>query len=324
MSASVVVCAYTVDRWDVTQRSIASVLGQDPPPDEVVLVIDHNLELEDRARSLWGEGSSPKPPGPHVLVVANRGRKGLSGARNTGVEVSSSTVIAFLDDDAFAEPGWLASLLAPYVDLQVAASGGAALPELVGTRPAWWPVEFDWVVGCSYLGMPVARSEVRNLIGANMSVRRALVTSIGGFTEGMGRIGTRPMGCEETELFIRISRRWPASRIVYEPQAAVRHSVPAQRLTWHYFRTRCWAEGRSKAQVAAEVGQSRALSAERRYTLRVLPRGVIRAVASACRGEPGAGRRALAIVAGVSITTAGYVVGHLTSFHRPAHHQPLR
>ncbi len=47
MSASVVICAYTVDRWAVTQRSVASALGQDPPPDEVVLVVDHNLELED-------------------------------------------------------------------------------------------------------------------------------------------------------------------------------------------------------------------------------------------------------------------------------------
>ncbi len=55
------------------------------------------------------------------------------------------------------------------------------------------------------------------------------------------------MGCEETDLFIRLLQRWPDAQILYEPAAPVRHTVPASRLAWRYFRTRCFAEGQSEA-----------------------------------------------------------------------------
>lgn len=311
--ASVVICAYTLDRWHDLQRAVESVLAQEPSAGEIVVVVDHNGELLDRATARWAQPGMEGGPGspPAVRVVANRGARGLSGARNTGVEIAVSEIVAFLDDDAAAEAGWLAGLLGPYSDPQVAACGGAAVAALGGPRPPWWPVEFDWVVGCSYLGLPTRTATVRNLIGANMSIRRAMVVELGGFPEGIGRIGTRPVGCEETDLFIRLMRRWPESRILYEPTAAVRHTVPPGRLSWRYFRARCFAEGLSKASVAARVGSERALASERSYAMKVLPLGMARGLLGACRGEAGAGRRALAIAAGLGMTTAGFVWGQL-------------
>jgi glycosyltransferase involved in cell wall biosynthesis len=303
-AASVIICAYTLDRWPDLEGAVASVLAQQPPPAEVVIVVDHNPELFARATTRWA---------PPVLVVASTGIPGLSGARNTGVDASGSEIVAFLDDDAAADVGWLGTLLAAYADPQVAACGGAAVPALVGMRPHWWPVEFDWVVGCSYLGLPTTLSTVRNLIGTNMSVRRAMVVELGGFPEGIGRVGTRPTGCEETDLFIRLTNRWPDARIIYDPTAAVHHTVPPARLSWRYFRTRCFAEGRSKASVAARVGSDQALASERSYALKVLPAGMARGLLGACRGERGAARRALAIATGLSVTAAGYVWGHLAA-----------
>lgn len=302
-AVSVIICAYTLDRWDDLARAVASVLSQQPPPAELLLVVDHNDELLDRARKRWVD----------VRVMASRGKRGLSGARNSGVEASRSEVVAFLDDDAAAEAGWLAALVAPYDDPLVAACGGSATAALVGTRPPWWPIEFDWVIGCSYLGLPRQTAPVRNLIGANMSVRRALVVELGGFPEGIGRVGARPMGCEETDLFIRLRQRWPDSQILYEPSAAVRHSVPEARLSWRYFRSRCFAEGLSKALVAERVGSDRALASERTYALKVLPVGVVNGLRGAFRGEPGAALRAMAIAAGLAITTAGYARGRVSS-----------
>jgi MFS family permease len=56
-----------------------------------------------------------------------------------------------------------------------------------------------------------------------MSFRREVFDTVGGFTDGLGRVGSRPLGCEETELGIRL-RQWRAdSRLVYEPAAIVRH-----------------------------------------------------------------------------------------------------
>ena len=47
---SVVICAYTEKRWEQTRAALESALGQDPPPEEVLLVVDHNADLAARAR----------------------------------------------------------------------------------------------------------------------------------------------------------------------------------------------------------------------------------------------------------------------------------
>ena len=177
-------------------------------------------------------------------------------------------------------------------------------------RPAWFPREFNWVVGCSYVGQPTVVSVVRNPIGANMSFRRDAVVAVGGFSAEVGRVGARPMGCEETELSIRVARRDPTSSIVLEPRAAVRHHVPENRGHWGYFWRRCWAEGLSKALVSRLTDPRSALSSERSYAVRTLPRGAARGLVDAVRrGDAGGAARALAIGAGLTITTAGYAVG---------------
>jgi hypothetical protein len=87
----------------------------------------------------------------------------------------------------------------------------------------------------------------------------------------------------------------------------VRHFVPDARCRFSYFVSRCYAEGISKAQVTANVGSGQGLSSERSYVTRTLPLGVIRGVAGLFAGQLNGTMRAGAIVAGLGITTAGYV-----------------
>ncbi|MFF8840431.1 glycosyltransferase family 2 protein [Streptomyces sp. NPDC015130] len=301
-SLTVVVCAYTLDRWDDLRTAIGSVRSQRHRVDETVLVVDHCRELYERASAAF----------PGVRVLANREQQGLSGARNTGVAAARCEVVAFLDDDAAADPDWSARLLARYADRAVVGVGGLVRPWWVTRRPVWFPREFDWVVGCSYRGLPERPSPVRNFIGANMSFRRAEVIAAGGFRTDLGRVGKRPLGCEETELCLRVAARRPAAVLLHEPAAAVRHRVPAARATWAYFLARCYAEGLSKARVA-QLGSSRAaLSSERAYLRSTVPRAVVRALRP---GRPGGLRTASALVGGVGVTVAGYVVGRA---RRPA------
>jgi len=159
-------------------------------------------------------------------------------------------VIAFLDDDATAEPGWLAALMAPYADLEVAGTGGVAEPRWPTQRPSWFPPEFDWVIGCSYLGLPEVAGPIRNFIGANMSFRKSAFDAAGLFRSDIGRVGTLPLGCEETEFSIRLSSALPGSVLMHVPESRVRHRISADRTEPRYFLRRCFAEGLSKAVVS--------------------------------------------------------------------------
>ncbi|OPC83617.1 hypothetical protein B4N89_24140 [Embleya scabrispora] len=300
---TVVVCAYTMDRWDDLTAALGSLRAQDEAPAEIILVADHCHELAARASAAF----------PDVTVLRNRGRRGLSGARNTGVEGARGDVVAFLDDDAVAEPDWTMRLLDGYADPNVLGVGGRIRPNWDTGRPTWFPAEFDWVVGCTYRGMPEQAAPVRNLIGANMSFRRSVLLDVGGFRTDLGRVGTRPLGCEETELCLRAAARHRGGVLGYEPAAVVRHRVPAARTTWRYFRARCWAEGLSKAAVSRHAGTGRALASERSYLASTIPRALVRPFAP----EPGPPKATVpALVLGVLTTALGYAAGRARGLGR--------
>jgi len=314
LRVSVIICAHTEKRYDDLRAAVASVQAQTRPAQEIWVVIDHNPALLGRVSALWADDE-------RVRVVENQQTRGLSGARNTAIALAQGDVLAFLDDDASAAPDWLAGLLAVYDDPQVAGAGGGIDPHWLGGAPRWFPVEFQWVVGCTYRGMPETIAPVRNLIGANMSFRRQVFQVAGHFTDGMGRIGALPVGCEETELCIRYRQRQPQDRFVFVPSARVQHTVPAARGTFQYFRSRCYHEGRSKAQVVRLVGSGDGLSTERSYTLRTLPSGVLQGLGQAARGDVAGLGRAAAIIIGLFVTACGYLVGKYEQHAQSA--QPL-
>jgi GT2 family glycosyltransferase len=304
---SVVICVYTEDRWEDILAAVSSVRAQSRPALETLLVVDHNPALLDR---LTREYKDVEETG-EVRVLANAGPRGLSAGRNTGIAVSRGEVIAFLDDDAVAEREWLRYFAEAYTDPKVMAVGGRTMPIWAsGRRPAWFPEEFDWVVGCTYKGLPPGRVRVRNVLGGNASFRRTAFDAAGGFATGIGRDGDkRPLGGEETELCIRLTRAIPDAVLLIDDRAVIHHRVPAVREHFGYFRTRTYAEGLSKALVARSVGADKGLESERRYTTRVLPAGVARGLRDAVLARPGGAGRAGAIVAGVFTAAGGYVVG---------------
>jgi len=302
---TVVVCAYTERRWAQTRAALESVLRQRPGPEQVLLVVDHNPGLAERAsRELADAG---------VTVLESSGTPGLSGARNTGLAAASQPVTVFLDDDAEARPGWLESLVRPYSSGEVVATGGHVQPRWPtdGLRPRWLPPEFDWVVGCSYRGLPDTVSVVRNPIGANMSLRTALARQVGGFDDTVGRVGSNPRGCEETELSIRLTASRPGSAVFYVPEAAVDHHVTEERIQLGYFLRRCWHEGMSKADVVRLAGSAAGLERERRQTVVVIPAALIRELRGLVTGDAAAGRRMAAAVGGLSAAAGGYLAGRV-------------
>ena len=310
-SISVIICAYTLERWDNLVEVVGSVLAQTRPALETIVVIDGNDELARRARETFAD----------AVVLANAYQPGLSGGRRTGSDRARGDVVAFIDDDAVADPDWLEQLSGPYEDPNVLGAGGVIEPLWEQPPPRWFPAEFNWVVGCTYAGMPVQRDRIRNPIGANMSVRATVLARTGAFDPRLGRVpGAKAVSgaAEETEFCVRASQLHPGHYWIYEPGARVRHHVPPQRATWRYFVRRCVVEGTSKAQLTQVTGADDGLRTERRYVRSVLPRAVLRDLVAGARGRLERFAQAAAIFAGLAITTGAYVCT-LADLRRRAH-----
>jgi GT2 family glycosyltransferase len=301
-SVSIVICAYSLERREVLREAIDSIGIQTQPPLETILAIDNNPEL-----LAWARAEFPK-----VTVCANAGR-GSSEAKNTAVLLARGEILAFLDDDAVAAPDWLENMSRPYSDPDVIGTSGNPLPRWRGaSSPSWLPVEFYWTIGCGYRGLPTEITPIRNPIGASMSFRRSVFEQIGGFSAGLGPNMSKPRahgGGEETELGIRAARAFPRGKLLHVPAARVDHDVPPERTRFRYFRQRCWLEGNAKAQLSEMVGMAEGLSSERSYALLTLPTGVMKGLLDALRGDLSGLQRAAAIVAGLAITTGGYLWG---------------
>lgn len=309
-TVSVVICAYTEKRWDDICAAVTSVHEQIYPAHELFVIVDYNGALYARSSAEL----------PYATVLQNTHNKGLSGARNTGIDAASGEIVAFLDDDAKAHGEWLNNLVGPFSDRRVIAVGGAVIPMWPPHGPPdWLPPEFFWVVGCSYEGLPEQRSPVRNPIGANMSFRRSLLSQTGGFAEAIGRndASLLPLGCEETELSIRSQRANPGSMVIYDPCAIVYHRVTDDRVTYRYFGSRCYSEGVSKAAISNLVGSSASLASEATYVRRVLPRAARRELGGFIASlRPSYIGRLCTIAIGTSAAGVGYVKTRMSQLVR--------
>jgi GT2 family glycosyltransferase len=306
--ATVVVCAFASHRLDQTVECVRSVLRQDPRPGQTIVVVDHNETLHAALRARLPDD---------VEIVPNEGARGLSSARNTAIACSRGEYVVFIDDDAIAHEHWLAGLLATFDDPAVVGAGGHARPLWEARAPGWLPAELLWVVGCSYAGLPESGA-VRNPLGCNMAFRADLFQRVGTFNPSIGRLGSLPLGCEETEFCLRAARAVPGARIALIADAEIDHRVPAARASASYFLRRCYFEGISKALVR-RLGDRRSLQTERTYVRRALPARLRVSLQRAATGD-GVGDAVgqfSAVLGAVGAAAVGYLVGLVAFRLRP-------
>jgi glucosyl-dolichyl phosphate glucuronosyltransferase len=298
LSADVVICTYTLARWQLVTRAVESVLAQTVTPQQLIIVVDHNDELLARCRQEWAAGSPDSPV--EIVIAASRfpGRQGSS--RNTALLLAGADIVSFLDDDAEAEPDWLERLLAVYTTQpEAVAVGGAARPNYAAPRPSWFPPEFEWIFGCHYQSLPDRLAPVRHLIGTSMSVRRDDMLAVGGFHAD---------DYDDMDLSHRIAHQHGRDAVLYEPRAEVHHYVPAERMTWSYFWRRCFFVNRNKVGALADMGAGGNIGAELRFAVGVLLT-LVPALLAAVTGRPERLRQASVALAGLAVAGCGYAAG---------------
>jgi O-antigen biosynthesis protein len=160
---SVVVCSYNGET--TIGRCLEALERLDYPDYEVIVVDDGSTDRTSEIASRFDF---------RLIRTDNRG---LSCARNTGIEAATGEIVAFTDDDAWPDPDWLRHLAHAFASGDHAGIGGpnlapddAGLVENAVAHAPGGPVH-----------VLVTDEIAEHIPGCNMAFRRDALEAVGGF-----------------------------------------------------------------------------------------------------------------------------------------------
>ncbi len=169
MTVSIAAVIPTFDRPELLVKAVASVVAQQSPADEIIVVDNGTMSV------------SPEilPAGVRLLRIAPRA--GVSAARNAGTAAAASEYVAFLDDDDRWESGYLKAVRSVIAD-------NPTQPDVILARK---DRQLDGVV--SRYKEIVSLEGLRGILmvknpgvgGQNLTAGRNFVATIGGFRTGL-------------------------------------------------------------------------------------------------------------------------------------------
>jgi len=225
--------------------ALRSLSDQNTRASYEVLVVDDG--------DLWSTAALADRLG--ARVVRHGERRGLNAARNTGLRASEAPLVAFVDDDVLAPPGYVEALVAGerrWPDAE--AFGGAIRARLEGGA----------LRGCgdddppiTALDLGASDREVEVVWGANFAVRRSAIARVGDFDESIDWAHG-----DEEEWLERL--RGQGGKVVYLPAAGVEHRREPSDSTLRGLSRAAWVRGRGARRSDSRRGAAPGLGREAR------------------------------------------------------------
>jgi glycosyltransferase involved in cell wall biosynthesis len=238
MKVSVVVCTYATERYKDYIEAVESILEQSYSPIEIVLVVDGNEGVFDRVESRFSDRED-------TVLHCNENNQGISYSRTKGAELASGDIVAYLDDDAVAEPDWIEELVDVYEQQDAVAVGGRLAPKWLVSEPSFLPAEYHWLIGVTPRGFADHMEEVRNTYGSNLSFRRDVFLEVGGFDENTGLKADGKVQAHEAPVCLRVQEA-TGKGVIYNENAVVYHKIFDYRTDPWWLLDRAFWQGYSK------------------------------------------------------------------------------
>jgi glycosyltransferase involved in cell wall biosynthesis len=258
-SISVVICTH--NRAGYLRRALESLAVQTLPSGDYEVIVVDNACTDETPQVAQAMAATV----PNLRYIREE-RLGLSRARNTGAEVASAAYVAYLDDDARAEPQWADRILQAFREVgpTPACVGGRVWMDWGGNAPSWLPRRYWSLYTHLDLGdKDHILGDAEYLVGANMAFRREVLLDLGGFDERLGRHGGKLLSGEEAAVIQQLRER--GLPIYYVAAAAVWHAVPEVRRHRRWLWARLFWDGASQPLLDGCRGQSRRFYVDQAY-----------------------------------------------------------
>jgi glycosyltransferase involved in cell wall biosynthesis len=252
------VCVCTHNRPTYLRACLDGLRRQSARPERFEILVVDSASAPDAARE--AERLAMAGPNTRHLRVE---RPGVSLARNVAARCARSEWIAYIDDDAIPEPGWVRAILDAIAEPGAPALiGGRILPLWEAPLPPWWPaslrgvlsiVEHDWPGEYRTKDLPRGLEPY----AANMVVNVAALLEAGGFHAAVGRYSGALLSDEEVQLAWRLQNDGRSVR--YDPRIVVRHQIAAERLTPEWLLRRLYWQGASAVVTRRLLGEQAAV-----------------------------------------------------------------
>jgi glycosyltransferase involved in cell wall biosynthesis len=238
---SVVICTY--NRADLLPGALGSLLQQslDQSLFEII-VVDNNST--DSTPDVVAQYLSY----PHIRYI-HEVSQGLAHARNRGYKEASGRYVAYLDDDARADPEWLKSILNVFNNTvpEPFAVGGPIYPFYLSQKPEWFKDDYEIR---SWGDKPRFLVPKESFSGSNMIFTKIILEQSGGFNIHVGVNGATLSVGEETSLFLKLWESYDGQDIFYySPGIKIFHYAPPEKMNTTYALKRSFAWGQSAMHV---------------------------------------------------------------------------
>ncbi|MDY7542784.1 MULTISPECIES: glycosyltransferase [unclassified Cryobacterium] len=213
---------------DDTIEAIRQLGELDWPAERLEIIVVENASGDDSLARL-------RSAVPQVTLVESKKNLGFAGGCNLGVRQSSGEFVAFLNNDAKPDPGWIRAAVARFDESQTIGAVASRvldwdgkLVDYIGSAMTWFGQGYKPLTAQS---IPAEADRVHDVLfgtGSAMFVRRSVYDALGGFDERFF------MFFEDVDFGWRLNLRgW---RYVYEPASLAYHKHHASMSSFGSFK----------------------------------------------------------------------------------------